>query len=631
MGSCDTPGSAHDVSVKGDYAYVADGSSGMQVVDVADPQHPRIVGSVALPSAATHLTLSDGALREDFESLAGWSASGGTLSSDATDPKHGAAALKVVVPAATTAVVQRSNLGWDLSRDRDGIQLWVYLRNVSEPEGSASTPYYLKMYLSNGNDLVNTFYTGYNVTVHEGWNLMRFSPGDWKVTGNPSWSLPIQRLAFSISAPSDRSFEVRFDDLRTGSTGLKPAFLWTFDDGYDENHADLLPYLSARQASATIYVITGRVGTGGSYITLPHLQALYDAGWAVGNHTSDHTNLTSVDRATAAAKVRGGFEWLTARGFTRAARHLAYPYNSTSDSAVAAVADAGMLSARRSGKRNQQLPMDDALRISAFEFDDSSSTVPTWRSRIDRAIANGSTIIANAHRFDATTLPLFTGVADYLFEKGVWCPPVDEWWDTLVAQSESAAAGAGHYAYVACGASGVQVVDVGDPSRPVLVGAAVTGGSAGDVASGDGLAVTADEAGGLQVIDAADPGHPVVVGSSPATGGSLGVGMVGDVAYVAEGASGLRIVSLASPSNPVTLATCDTPGDARDVVVWESRAYVADGPGGIAVIDVSDPAHPTLVARHAVTGEAQGLVVFGGNAYVACGDGGLQVVALGAP
>ena len=421
-----------------------------------------------------------------------------------------------------------------------------------------------------------------------------------------------------------------FDELRTGLTGLKSAFLWTFDDGYDENYVEVLPYLSARHASATMYVATDLVGRGGTRISLAHLQALYDAGWAVGNHTSDHTNLSAVDRATAAAKIQQGFDWLIAHGFTRAARHLAYPYNATSDSAVAAAADCGMVSARRSGKRNQQLPMDEALRISAFEFDDTLTTVAAWQTRIDRAIAAGGTIIVNGHTFDATTLPLFTGVADYLAEKGVWCPPVDEWWSTLVAQSESADAGAGQYAYVACGASGVQVVDVSDPSRPAVVGACVTGGSAGDVAAGDSLAVTVDATSGLKVIDAAQPGSPSVIGSSPATGGSLGVGMHGDVAYLAEGSSGLRIVSLATPSNPVTLASYDTLGDARDVVVWRSRAYVADGPGGISVIDVSDPAHPTLVSRHSVTGEAEGLVVFGGDVYVACGAGGLQVLPLDA-
>jgi hypothetical protein len=42
----DTPGNAHDVAVSGSYAYVADGSPGLEVVDVSDPAAPRIAGSV---------------------------------------------------------------------------------------------------------------------------------------------------------------------------------------------------------------------------------------------------------------------------------------------------------------------------------------------------------------------------------------------------------------------------------------------------------------------------------------------------------------------------------------------------------------------------------------------------------
>ena len=40
----DTPGTAHDVVVSGKYAYVADGPSGVQVLDISDPANLRRVG-----------------------------------------------------------------------------------------------------------------------------------------------------------------------------------------------------------------------------------------------------------------------------------------------------------------------------------------------------------------------------------------------------------------------------------------------------------------------------------------------------------------------------------------------------------------------------------------------------------
>ena len=55
VGSVDTPGDAKDVHVSGSHAYVADnmadGSYGLQVIDVSDPANPVIAGSVDTPGA----------------------------------------------------------------------------------------------------------------------------------------------------------------------------------------------------------------------------------------------------------------------------------------------------------------------------------------------------------------------------------------------------------------------------------------------------------------------------------------------------------------------------------------------------------------------------------------------------
>jgi len=49
VGTCDTPGNAHTVAVAGDYAYVGDSSSGLQVVDVSDPANPVLIGTYDTP------------------------------------------------------------------------------------------------------------------------------------------------------------------------------------------------------------------------------------------------------------------------------------------------------------------------------------------------------------------------------------------------------------------------------------------------------------------------------------------------------------------------------------------------------------------------------------------------------
>ena len=243
---CDTPGTASDVFVVADRAYVADGASGLAVIDISDPERPAFVTELAMPGPAARLTVSRGRLLERFETTAGWSVSGATLSVDDVKVKEGQRALKAVIPPATSARIMKSDLDWDLSRDSNGVQLWAYLRNTGLPPLTQSTSAGIRVYLSNANNFNDTFYANYNATAHEGWNLLRFSPGDWKTFGSPTWSAPIQRVAIDVSTASDSGLELTFDGLRAGVQGLRPAFIWTFDDGWDEVYQDVLPDLSAR-------------------------------------------------------------------------------------------------------------------------------------------------------------------------------------------------------------------------------------------------------------------------------------------------------------------------------------------------------------------------------------------------
>ena len=319
-------------------------------------------------------------------------------------------------------------------------------------------------------------------------------------------------------------------------------------------------------------------------------------------------------------------------GFPRAAYHLAYPYNNSSASARAAATECGILTARRHGFRNQQVPVDEALMLNSFGVEDATPTIEAWRAKIDRAIDSGSTLVFYGHYFTSDNLPLFKEIADYVAQRRLWAPPIDEWWDTVALQAEAGESFAGGYLYVACGDAGVQVVDISDPAAPVLMGGYATGGAvATDVAAYDNGACVAAGSAGLQVVDALHPATPTLAGGL--AGGlapSKGICVRGPRTYIAAGSDGLRIVSTADPAHPVQLGALDTPGDARDVTVVGTMAYVADGQGGVQVIDVSDPARPALVGTHLLTASAEALVVFGNTAYVADGQGGLQVVPLSA-
>lgn len=57
-GSRDTPGTAIDVRVAGNLAYIADGGTGLQIMDISNPASPVIIGSIDTPGIAQDIVVS---------------------------------------------------------------------------------------------------------------------------------------------------------------------------------------------------------------------------------------------------------------------------------------------------------------------------------------------------------------------------------------------------------------------------------------------------------------------------------------------------------------------------------------------------------------------------------------------
>jgi hypothetical protein len=200
----------------------------------------------------------------------------------------------------------------------------------------------------------------------------------------------------------------------------------------------------------------------------------------------------------------------------------------------------------------------------------------------------------------------------------------------------------GSYAYVAAGAQGLQVVDVGNPRSPRIVGARDTPGNANDVKVDGGFAYVADGASGLQVIDISDPTAPVIAGAVDTPGTANDVVVSGSFAYVADGSAGLQIIDISDPADPRIAGTVDTPGTAFGVDVDPLRniAVVADGSTGLQVIDISDRAAPAIIGAVDTRADSDGgldVVLEGTFAYVANGTsffgpiGGLAAVDVSDP
>ena len=120
-------------------------------------------------------------------------------------------------------------------------------------------------------------------------------------------------------------------------------------------------------------------------------------------------------------------------------------------------------------------------------------------------------------------------------------------------------------------------------------------GCANGVAVSGSYAFVADGVSGLQVVDISNPTNSVQVGRLGTSGYALGVAVNGNYAYVADSDAGLQVIDISNPVNPQRIGGCAAGAYALGVVTVGTTAYVASGNDGLIVIDISNPANPKRI------------------------------------
>lgn len=127
----------------------------------------------------------------------------------------------------------------------------------------------------------------------------------------------------------------------------------TFDDGYAGVATAALPLLSAHGFSATVFVVSGKLGgtndwdgesPGDALLDAAGVRELAAAGLEIGSHGATHRPLTALPDAELASETRGSRERLE-RIAGAPVVSFCYPYGAADDRTAAAVRDAGFRAA----------------------------------------------------------------------------------------------------------------------------------------------------------------------------------------------------------------------------------------------------------------------------------------------
>src|ERR1035437_6975308 len=110
-------------------------------------------------------------------------------------------------------------------------------------------------------------------------------------TGTCSFSLSKQAASLVVTAVNWTAGGTGAATKATLLDNRKWAYSFTFDDCYASDYTLDLPYFSARNMRAGVGVVTNWIG-GGSYLSRTQLDALFNAGWSILNHSTSHPQST---------------------------------------------------------------------------------------------------------------------------------------------------------------------------------------------------------------------------------------------------------------------------------------------------------------------------------------------------
>ena len=146
------------------------------------------------------------------------------------------------------------------------------------------------------------------------------------------------------------------------------TIIFTFDDGWSDTYEYAFPIMEGAGFKGTVWVMRDFVlGELEDFMSISELNALYNTGWDLSNHTTchwDHGDDTSPENlALLETYYRENQEWILSNGWERGAYHVCYPSGNFSDELIDLLQGMGVLTGRSVIDGLQTMPVDDFFRI----------------------------------------------------------------------------------------------------------------------------------------------------------------------------------------------------------------------------------------------------------------------------
>ncbi|WP_435163693.1 polysaccharide deacetylase family protein [Paenibacillus glycanilyticus] len=372
---------------------------------------------------------NSGQLLEGFDNATEWSVLNGTVQPDYDHYKTGTSSLKFITDSSGNAGASKNI---SLRLDKDG-QFQISLYIPDDPDNID----HFDIYLTSKSDYGSYFYISIYDRLFKGWNTLTFGKEEFYNENGEQWTNSMIRLRIRLFATTGCTATVSFDDLRN-QVVLLPRITVTFDDGWKSSYDYGIQYMNAKGLKGTMYIISNLVGSP-DFMSLAECVDCYEKGWALGNHTMDHLDLATLTPSEIQSQLLGCTEWLDTQGFSRASRHVAYPFGGYNEDVLAAMDELDMLTGRTvlGGFHCTFPPLSPHELVTLNVTPDT--TLEELRSRVDWAMSGKGMVNFLFHELVAGIpveeiqypIEKFQAFADYLAERRAITATIDEWYEGL--------------------------------------------------------------------------------------------------------------------------------------------------------------------------------------------------------
>jgi len=573
-GTYNTAGNAQKVVVDGNFAYVADFSPGLLIINITNPASPTLAGSYNTPGSAGAVAV-DG----NYAYVADYAS--GLIVINITNPASPTLAGSYDTPGSARDVVVDGNYAY--VADYGSGLIIVNITNPASPTlaGSYNTP----------GSAVGVAVAGNYAYVADGASDLQVinitNPASPTLAGTCAMPSLAQQVAVAgdIAYVAASSGGLQVIDISNPASPTIVGSLSLADD--------------ARGVAVSgdyAYVTDGLAGLFAVDISNPAAPSLMDASY---NTPGTAYDVVVAGNQAFVADNDWGLQVINISAsispmLTSSVNLGSICYN------IAIDGDYAFVPVHGGGLKVYDVSVPGLMTF-------VTTSLP-WSNCYDVAIAGDVAYVADA--------------SDGLIAMNIVDPEAPTLLGTCASINATGVAVAGDYAYVADYSYGLRVINVTTPASPTLAGSCALPGFRmyGGVAIAGDYAYVASGGSGLQVVNISNPSSPTAAGSYDTPGSATDVAIDGDYAYVADGGSGLLVINITNPASPTLAGSYDTPGSASAVAVSGDYAYVADYTGGLRVINISNPASPTFVGYFNDSTLPMGIGIEGDLVYTLSAD-----------